>query len=80
MPAKPLKKRYPKPGNVAEFASTIRTVAIEVLNEEIDDEKARIFSGLARAAAQLISAETTRARIEKRAGIWILRRGSDEPV
>lgn len=48
-----------------ELASLVSKVAVQVLNGDIEIEKARTFSGLVRTAAQAMTTETARARSEK---------------
>ena len=50
------------PRNVREFAAQTNTVATMVLKGEIDLERARVYSGLARTVAQAMSTEVSRAR------------------
>lgn len=50
------------PKNVREFASQVNQIASAVLNGEIDLERARVYSGLARTVAQAMSTEVSRAR------------------
>lgn len=50
------------PSTVREFAAQTNSVATLVLRGEIDLERARVYSGLARTVAQAMSTEVSRAR------------------
>jgi hypothetical protein len=50
------------PKNVRQFASQANHIATLVLRGEVDIERARLYSGLARTIAQAMSVEVTRAR------------------
>lgn len=50
------------PHSVRQFAAQTNLVATMVLRDEIDLERARIYSGLARTVAQAMSTEVSRAR------------------
>lgn len=65
VPVLPSKKRYTSPTTAVALASLVTQVATQVLNDEIDLDKARVFSGLVRTAAQAMSTEVARARSEK---------------
>jgi hypothetical protein len=45
-----------------EFAGQVNAVATQVLNGEIDIERARVYTAAARTVAQAMSTEVTRAR------------------
>ena len=57
-----LKKRWQKPKNIMDLASQINSVANLVLNDQIDHEKARVYSALIRGVAQACSIEANRHR------------------
>ena len=60
-------RRWRKPRHVRALAAQVNEVATQVLNGDIDFEKARLYANLTRTLAQTISAETTRARFAKEA-------------
>lgn len=63
--ARDSKKPWPKPKTLRQFTDQVNAVASLVLSEEIDLEKARTYSSLARTVAQTMSIEVTRARFTK---------------
>lgn len=54
--------RWKAPRNVREFASQVNAVASMVIRGDIDLDRARVYSGLARTVAQAASTEVSRAR------------------
>ena len=56
------KQTWQKPKDLIGLARQVNTIATQVLNEEIDLEKARTFGALTRVIAQIASNETTKAR------------------
>lgn len=60
------KQRWPVPKSVREFANQVNAMATAVLNGEITGEAldvTRIYAGLARTVAQLMTTEVQRARM-----------------
>jgi hypothetical protein len=55
-------KRWRAPRTVKEFAAQVNQVATMVLNQEIDEDVAKLYASNARVVAQAISSEVTRAR------------------
>lgn len=55
-------RHWPTPVNVRQFAAQARLVATLILRDEIDLDKARAYSGVARTVAQAMTTETARAR------------------
>lgn len=64
---KKLNERWLTPHNVKELASQATEVATMILNGSINRESAKSYSAIVRSIAQLMSAETSRARMQKEA-------------
>ncbi len=63
--SKPLKRSWKTPKNIKEFASQCNQVTTMILNEEMDLDRARTFSAVARTVAQAMTSETNKARFLK---------------
>jgi len=59
------RRRYKTPKNPLEFASLVSMVAVQVMNGEVDLDKARAFASLTRTAAQAMTTESAMARSQK---------------
>lgn len=55
-------RRYRRPRTVREFAAQANSVATAILNGDIDIDRARAYSSVARTVAQAMSTEVVRAR------------------
>ncbi len=59
------KKRWRQPKTIMQFASQVNDVCNRVLNDEIDIEKAKLFSAMARVVTQAANVEVSKARLAK---------------
>lgn len=59
-------RHWQKPRDAKAFAVQANEVATMILNGEIDLDRARAYSGVARTMAQVLSAEVYRARFLQR--------------
>lgn len=64
-PTSVLSKRWRKPKTLNELAAQVNHAATQVLNGEIDTEKARLYAAMTRVIAQLLSVEVARSRFTK---------------
>lgn len=65
-PSSSLKQRYRRPTDAKDLAAQASYVATQVLNGEVDLEAARIYSTLARTAAQGLGLEMQKSRSENK--------------
>lgn len=77
-PSKVLSRPWRRPRNAKALAAQVNTVMTQVLNGEIDPDTARIYSGLGRTLAQVLSAEVYQARFGGRAADLSLEERDEE--